>query len=277
MHLDVDAQRRANWHDRRGGAAPDRCAHRAGDGARTGRRRGGLSHDRSCRARTRRRRRVPCRAIPRRRCRPGLPRAPPDPAGADRHDPPRPRRRGDVADVGGDRRDRGPVGPHEGSGARPPAGGPARRRRRHPRGRRRASAPGVDRLVLPVRTAGGRPPRRRRAPRRSGAATRRPWSSTPMPESGCSPPAPQRPTSYVVAIETSRSAVADAEENLSARRHEIVRGEVGGWRAPADLGAEVVIADPARSGLGAPGTCRPRPTRRSRARARQLRPGLARP
>ena len=95
--------------------------------------------------------------------------APPDPAGADRHDSPRPRRRGDVADVGGDRRDRCSVGPDEGSGARPPAGGPARQRRRHPRGRRRASSPGVDRLVLPVRTAGGRPARRRRAPRCSGA------------------------------------------------------------------------------------------------------------
>ena len=92
---------------------------------------------------------------------------------------------------------------------------------------------------------------RRAAPELVDAA---PSSSTPTPESGCSPPAPHRPTSYVVAVETSRSAVADAEENLSARRHEIVRGEVGGWRAPADLGADVVIADPARSGLGAPGT-----------------------
>jgi 23S rRNA (uracil1939-C5)-methyltransferase len=58
---------------------------------------------------------------------------------------------------------------------------------------------------------------------------------------------------YIVAIETSRSAIADAHENLGGRRHDLVRGEVGGWRAPADLGAEVVIADPARSGLGAPG------------------------
>ena len=62
------------------------------------------------------------------------------------------------------------------------------------------------------------------------------------------------PDAYVVAIETSRSAVADAEANLSDRRHDLVRGEVGGWHAPPDLGAEVVIADPARSGLGAPGT-----------------------
>ncbi len=62
------------------------------------------------------------------------------------------------------------------------------------------------------------------------------------------------PDSYVVAVETSRSAVADAEVNLGARRHEIVRGEVGGWRAAPDLEVEVVIADPARSGLGAPGS-----------------------
>jgi 23S rRNA (uracil1939-C5)-methyltransferase len=59
---------------------------------------------------------------------------------------------------------------------------------------------------------------------------------------------------HVVAIETSRSAVADAEANLGDRRHEIVRGEVGGWRAAPDLNPDVVIADPARSGLGAPGT-----------------------
>ncbi len=59
---------------------------------------------------------------------------------------------------------------------------------------------------------------------------------------------------YVVTIETSRSAVGDARANLSGRRHQLVRGEVGGWRAPEDLRAEVVIADPARSGLGAPGT-----------------------
>jgi 23S rRNA (uracil1939-C5)-methyltransferase len=62
------------------------------------------------------------------------------------------------------------------------------------------------------------------------------------------------PDAYVVAVETSRSAVADAEENLTGRRHDVVRGEVGGWRAPPDLAADVTIADPARSGLGAPGT-----------------------
>jgi 23S rRNA (uracil1939-C5)-methyltransferase len=62
------------------------------------------------------------------------------------------------------------------------------------------------------------------------------------------------PDASVIAVETSRSAVADAAVNLDARRHEIVRGEVGGWRAAPDLDVDVVIADPARSGLGAPGS-----------------------
>jgi 23S rRNA (uracil1939-C5)-methyltransferase len=61
------------------------------------------------------------------------------------------------------------------------------------------------------------------------------------------------PASHVVAIESSRSAVVDARENLAGRSHDIVRGEVARWRPAADLGAAVVIADPARSGLGAPG------------------------
>lgn len=59
--------------------------------------------------------------------------------------------------------------------------------------------------------------------------------------------------SRVVAIETSRAAVADATFNLADRAAEIVRGEVGGWHPASDLGADVVIADPARSGLGRPG------------------------
>lgn len=58
----------------------------------------------------------------------------------------------------------------------------------------------------------------------------------------------------VFAIETSRSAVDDAYENLEGRRGEIVRGEVGGWHAPLDIDIDVIIADPARSGLGAPGS-----------------------
>ncbi len=61
------------------------------------------------------------------------------------------------------------------------------------------------------------------------------------------------PASRVIAIETSRSAVADAAHNLSEREADIVRGEVGGWHAPADVSVDVVLADPARSGLGKPG------------------------
>ena len=89
--------------------------------------------------------------------------------------------------------------------------------------------------------------------RRPGARPAPASSSTPTPVSACSPSCATSPDSHVVAIETSKSAVADARENLAGRRHDIVRGEVGGWRPAADLGAEVVIADPARTGLGAPG------------------------
>jgi 23S rRNA (uracil1939-C5)-methyltransferase len=61
------------------------------------------------------------------------------------------------------------------------------------------------------------------------------------------------PTSHVIAIETSRAAVADARHNLADRDAAVVRAEVGAWRPPPDLAVDVVIADPARSGLGRPG------------------------
>jgi 23S rRNA (uracil1939-C5)-methyltransferase len=61
------------------------------------------------------------------------------------------------------------------------------------------------------------------------------------------------PTSTVIAIETSRSAVADARHNLVDREADVVRTEVGAWRAPGELTVDVVLADPARSGLGRPG------------------------
>src|SRR5690606_4108787 len=62
---------------------------------------------------------------------------------------------------------------------------------------------------------------------------------------------------HVIAIETSRSAVNDAHESLDGRRGEIVRGEVRGWHPPPPLDVDVVIAAPARSGLGHPGTSAP--------------------
>ena len=61
------------------------------------------------------------------------------------------------------------------------------------------------------------------------------------------------PSTRVIAVETSRSALGDAAHNLADRDAEIVRGEVGGWRVAADASVNVVIADPARSGLGKPG------------------------
>jgi 23S rRNA (uracil1939-C5)-methyltransferase len=61
------------------------------------------------------------------------------------------------------------------------------------------------------------------------------------------------PLSKVIAIETSRAACADAERNLGHRDARVVRGEVGGWHADPELDVDVVLADPARSGLGKPG------------------------
>lgn len=62
------------------------------------------------------------------------------------------------------------------------------------------------------------------------------------------------PASRLIVIETSRSAVADARRNLADRRAEVVKREVGGWHAPPAGTVDVVLADPARSGLGSPGT-----------------------
>jgi 23S rRNA (uracil1939-C5)-methyltransferase len=61
------------------------------------------------------------------------------------------------------------------------------------------------------------------------------------------------PMSRLIAIETSRSACADAERNLGHRSARVVRGEVGGWHADPETVVDVVVADPARSGLGKPG------------------------
>jgi 23S rRNA (uracil1939-C5)-methyltransferase len=59
--------------------------------------------------------------------------------------------------------------------------------------------------------------------------------------------------SRTTSIETSRSAVQDAAVNLAGRAATVVRGEVGAWRAGGEP-VDVVIADPARSGLGKPGS-----------------------
>lgn len=61
------------------------------------------------------------------------------------------------------------------------------------------------------------------------------------------------PSSSVIAIESSRSAVDDSRRNLAGRVASIELGQVGRWRPGAEQHVDVFIADPARSGLGRPG------------------------
>ena len=57
----------------------------------------------------------------------------------------------------------------------------------------------------------------------------------------------------VTAVESGRSAAADARVNLGDLDAEVVPLEVGRWDAQGSGQADVVVADPARSGLGRPG------------------------
>ena len=61
------------------------------------------------------------------------------------------------------------------------------------------------------------------------------------------------PDAHVVVVESSRSAIADCNVNLGERRARVERREVGTWRPKARESFDVVIADPARTGLGKPG------------------------
>ena len=76
-----------------------------------------------------------------------------------------------------------------------------------------------------------------------------------------------RAAAHVIVVEGSAAAVGDARFNLrdriAARTANVDHADVNTWRRPPDLGSEtVVIADPARSGLGTGGVaavvdCRP--------------------
>lgn len=57
----------------------------------------------------------------------------------------------------------------------------------------------------------------------------------------------------VTAVESGRSAAADARVNLADLDARVVAVEVGRWDAARSGRADVVVADPARSGLGRPG------------------------
>jgi 23S rRNA (uracil1939-C5)-methyltransferase len=61
------------------------------------------------------------------------------------------------------------------------------------------------------------------------------------------------PSSSVLTVETSKSAVADCRANLAGRHARIEQCEFGSWRPDRGDQIDVVIADPARSGLGRPG------------------------
>ncbi len=62
---------------------------------------------------------------------------------------------------------------------------------------------------------------------------------------------------HVTVIESGKSACLDAEHNLAGRSASIVRAEVTGWTPPSGSGelesVDVIVADPARPGLGKPG------------------------
>ncbi len=61
----------------------------------------------------------------------------------------------------------------------------------------------------------------------------------------------------VSVIESGKSACLDAEHNLTGRDARVVRAEVTGWTPPTGEGpsrpVDVIVADPARPGLGKPG------------------------
>ncbi|TFH18932.1 MAG: hypothetical protein E4H05_05095, partial [Acidimicrobiales bacterium] len=61
----------------------------------------------------------------------------------------------------------------------------------------------------------------------------------------------------VTVIESGKSACLDAEHNLTGRDARVVRAEVTGWTPPTGDGpsrpVDVIVADPARPGLGKPG------------------------
>ena len=62
-----------------------------------------------------------------------------------------------------------------------------------------------------------------------------------------------RPEAFVITVENSKSAVADCTVNMRGRTALIVLSEFGRWRPSADVSVDVVIADPARTGLSKPG------------------------
>jgi 23S rRNA (uracil1939-C5)-methyltransferase len=61
------------------------------------------------------------------------------------------------------------------------------------------------------------------------------------------------PRSHVVTVEYSKSSVGDSRVNLADRNATIVPREIAHWKPLSGQRFDVVIADPARTGLGKPG------------------------
>jgi 23S rRNA (uracil1939-C5)-methyltransferase len=61
----------------------------------------------------------------------------------------------------------------------------------------------------------------------------------------------------VTVVESGKSACLDAEHNLTGRDARVLKAEVTGWTPPTGSGSippvDVIVADPARPGLGKPG------------------------
>ena len=57
----------------------------------------------------------------------------------------------------------------------------------------------------------------------------------------------------VTVVESSKSSCFDAQHNLAGRNANVVKGEVGNWAVDPSDGVDIVVADPARPGLGKPG------------------------
>ena len=57
----------------------------------------------------------------------------------------------------------------------------------------------------------------------------------------------------VTLIESAKSSCFDAEHNLAGRDVNVVRKEVGTWQASNGRPIDIIVADPARPGLGKPG------------------------
>jgi 23S rRNA (uracil1939-C5)-methyltransferase len=58
---------------------------------------------------------------------------------------------------------------------------------------------------------------------------------------------------HVTVVESSKSACFDATQNLAARAATVTRSDVAKWKPPTGTTVDVVVADPARPGLGKPG------------------------